>query len=77
MVSQLSEVGSLDSQLALLLHHCASICKLDHLTCSMQSFLVSEGLALFDAKVWLLVCRPFSDCVLRLMFQTLTGCKFS
>ena len=57
--SQMSEVGSLDPQIALLLRHCATYCKLVHLACSTPPALVSKGLALFDAEVR----RHFCDCV--------------
>ena len=60
LLSQLSGVGSLDPQIALLLlRQCASFCKLVHLARSTPPSLVSEGLALFDEEVR---CH-FSDCV--------------
>ncbi|KAL5515289.1 hypothetical protein EMCRGX_G000440 [Ephydatia muelleri] len=60
LLSQLSEVGALDPQIALLLlRHCASFCKLVHLARSTPPSLVSEGLALFDEEVR----RYFTDCV--------------
>ena len=44
LLSQMSEVGSLDPQIALLLlRQCASFCKLIHLVQSMPPSLVSEG----------------------------------
>ena len=55
----MSEVGSVDPQIALLLRHCATFCKLVHLARSTPPALVSEGLALFDAEV----CRHFCDTV--------------
>lgn len=59
-LSQLSEVGSVDPQIALLLlRHCATFCKLVHLARSTPPTLVSEGLALFDAEVR----RHFCDTV--------------
>ena len=49
LLSQLSGVGSLDPQIALLLlRQCASFCTLVHLAHSTPPSLVSEGLALFD-----------------------------
>ena len=60
LLSQLSEVGALDPQIALLvLRHCASFCKLVHLARSTPPSLVSEGLALFEEEVR----RYFTDCV--------------
>ena len=59
LLSQLSEVGSVDPQIALLLRHCATFCKLVHLARSTPPALVSEGLALFDEEVR----RYFTDCV--------------
>ena len=60
LLSQLSEVGSLDPQIALLLlRQCASFCKLVHLARSTPPSLVSEGLALFDNEVH----RYLSDCI--------------
>ena len=57
---ELSEVGALDPQIALLLlRHCASFCKLVHLARSTPPSFVSEGLALFDEEVR----RYFTDCV--------------
>ena len=47
------------SKALLLLRHCATFCKLVHLSCSTPPALVSEGLALFDAEVR----RHFCDCV--------------
>ena len=57
----MSEVGSVDPQIALLLlRHCATFCKLVHLARSTPPALVSEGLAsLFDAEVR----RHFCDTV--------------
>ena len=56
----MSEVGSLEPQIALLLLcHCATFRKLVHLARSTPPALVSEGLALFDADVR---CH-FGDCV--------------
>ena len=57
----MSEVGSVDPQIALLLlRHCTTFCKLVHLARSTPPALVSEGLAsLFDAEV----CRHFCDTV--------------
>ena len=52
------EVGSLDPQIALILHHCATFCKLVHLARSTPPA-QSEGLALFDAEVHCHIC----DCV--------------
>ena len=52
LLSQMSEVGSVDPQIALLLLcHCATFCKLVHLARSTSPALVSEGLALFDVEV--------------------------
>ena len=60
LLSQLSGVGSLYPQIALLLlRQCASFCKLVHLARSTPPSLVSEGLALFDEEVR----NYFSDCV--------------
>ena len=60
LLSQLSEVGSLNPQIALLLlRQYASFCKLVYLARSTPPSLVSEGLALFDDEVR----RYFSDCV--------------
>ena len=58
-LSQMLEVGSLDPQIALFLHHCATLCKLVHLARSTPPALVSDGLALFDAEVR----RHFWHCV--------------
>ena len=59
LLSQMSEVGSLDPQFALLLlRHCATFCKVVHLARSTPPADVSEGLALFDAEVR----RHFCDC---------------
>ena len=59
LLSQLSEVCLLDAQIALLLGHCATFCKLVHLARSTPPAYVSEGLALFDVEVR----RHFCDCV--------------
>ena len=60
LLSQLSEVGSFDPQIALLLlRQCASFSKLVHLARSTPPSLVSEGLALLDDEVR----RYISDCV--------------
>ena len=59
LLSQLLEVGALDPQIALLVRHGASFCKLVHLARSTLPSLVSEGLALFDEEVR----RYFTDCV--------------
>ena len=59
LLSQMSEVGSVDPQIALLLRHCATFCKLVHLARSTPPALVSEGLALFDVEVR----RDFCDTV--------------
>ena len=60
LLTQLTEVGSIDPQIALLLlRHCASFCKFVHLARSTPPPLISDGLALFDADVR----RHFSDCV--------------
>ena len=57
---ELSEVGALDPQIALLLlRHCASFCKLVHIARSTPPSFVSEGLALFDVEAR----RYFTDCV--------------
>ena len=60
LLTQLTEVGSIDPQIALLLlRHCASFCKFVHLARSTPPPFISDGLALFDADVR----RHFSDCV--------------
>ena len=52
LLSQMSEVGSVDPQIPLLpLRHCATFCKLVHLARSTPPAFVSEGLALFDVEV--------------------------
>ena len=58
LLSQMSEVGSVDLAL-LLLRHCTTFCELVHLARSTPPALVSEGLALFDAEVR----RHFCDTV--------------
>ena len=56
----MSEVGSLDPQIALLLlRHRTTFCKLVHLAHSTPPALCLKGLALFDAEVR----RHFCDCV--------------
>ena len=59
LLSQMSEVGSLDPQIALLLLRRATFCKLVHLARSTPPAFVPEGLTLFDAEVR----RHFCDCV--------------
>ena len=60
LMTQLTEVGSIDPQITLLLlRHCASFCRFVHLARSTPPPLISDGLALFDADVR----RHFSDCV--------------
>ena len=65
LLSQLWGLGALDPLIALLLHvhHCASFFKLVHLAHSTPTYLVSEGLALFDEEAR----RYFSDCVSKLI----------
>ena len=59
LLSQLTEVGAVDPQVAfLLLRQCAAFCKLVHLARSTPPSYIAEGLALFDKEVR----QCFSEC---------------
>ena len=59
LLSQLTEVGAVDPQVAfLLLRQCASFCKFVHLARSAPPSYIAEGLALFDKEVR----QCFSEC---------------
>ena len=58
LLSQLEEVGVVDSQVALiLLHLCGSICKLVHLARTTPSTLTSKAFALIDDDIRMSFCR--------------------
>ena len=58
LLSQLEEVGVVNSQVALiLLHLCGSICKLVHLARTTPSTLTSKAFALIDDDIRMSFCR--------------------
>ena len=56
-VALLKEVGSVDSQVALLLQKCGGFCRMVHIARCTPPSVALEGLHLFDEEV----CQTFSD----------------